>query len=129
METVTLTLVLLLSVASPFAFSQKQPGDVCTREDPFSTSYSPFHAKHHQAIDDVRGPTFGAEDPGDAGQDKAKNNLCSGGSPIEIAIYDLKDMQNAVDSSTWFMAIGTSIPAFRLHQRNKIAPGSGDIES
>jgi len=100
METVRFTLVLLLSFAAPCAFSQKQPGDDCTREEPFPSSCSPFHAKHHQAIDDVCGPAGDAEDAGDAAQDKAKNNLCSGDSPVEIAVDDLKVMQNAVDSST-----------------------------
>jgi hypothetical protein len=98
MKAMRFTLVLSLFLASTFAFSQ--PGSACTREDPFPTSCSPFHAKHQQAIDDVCGPAGDAGDPGDAAQDKAKNNLCSTGSPVEITVDDLKSMQEAVDSST-----------------------------
>jgi hypothetical protein len=98
MKAVRFTLVLLLlSFASTFAFSQ--PGSACTREDSFPTSCSPFHATHHQPIDDVCGPAGDAADPGDAAQDKAKNNLCATGSSTEIAIDDLKGFQEAVDSS------------------------------
>jgi hypothetical protein len=98
MKAVRFTLFFLLSLASTFAFSQA--GSACTREDPFPTSCSPFHAKRHQPIDDVCGSAGDATDPGDAAQDKAKNNLCSTGSPSEITVDDLKDFQDAVDSST-----------------------------
>jgi hypothetical protein len=99
MNAVRTALVFLLSLASTLVFSQKQPGDDCTREDSFPTSCSPFHAKHHQAIDDVCGPAGDAQDAGDAAQDKAKNNLCSTGDSTEITIDDLKDLQDSVDGS------------------------------
>jgi hypothetical protein len=97
MKAVRFALFFLLSLVSTFAFSQ--PGAACTREDPFPTSCSPFHSKHHQAIDNVCGPAGDAADPGDATQDKAKNNLCATGSSVEITVDDLKDFQDAVDSS------------------------------
>ena len=98
MKAVRIAFVFLLSLASTCAFSQ--PGSACTREDPFPTSCSPFHTKHHQPIDDVCGPAGDATDDGDAAQDKAKNNLCSTGAPAEITVDDLKDLQDAVDSGT-----------------------------
>jgi len=99
MKVVRIALVLLLlSFTYTFAFSQ--PGSACTREDTFPTSCSPFHAGHHQPIDVVCGPAGDAADASDAAQDTAKNNLCSTGSPVEISVDDLKDFQDAVDSST-----------------------------
>jgi len=95
-----LPVVFGVLLAASYLPINAQPGSSCTREDIFPTSCSPFHAKHHQAIDDVCGLAGAAADPGDAAQDKAKNNLCSTGSPSEITVDDLKDFQDAVDSST-----------------------------
>jgi hypothetical protein len=77
-----------------------QPGSACTRSDTFPTSCNPFHPSHHQAIDAACALGGDAADPGDEAQNKAKNNLCSTGSPSEITVDDLKTLQDSVDASS-----------------------------
>lgn len=97
MHRLTLLIAVLLVVF--YLPSDAQSGSACTREDTFPTSCTPFHATHHQAIDDVCALGGDATDPGDEAQNKAKNNLCSTGSPTEITVDDLKTLQDSVDGS------------------------------
>jgi hypothetical protein len=104
-----------------------QPGSACTREETFPTSCSPVHKAHHQDIDDVCALGGDAADVGDEAQNKAKNNLCSTGSPTEITVDDLKTLQDSVDASTLVYGnrhVNPAIPPPPEHRETFFSPGA-----
>jgi hypothetical protein len=90
--------VLLISAAS-IAYGEP-PANGCTKHDTFPAACNPFGSSAGSpAIDGVCGVTGDASDPGDLAQDKVKNNLCATGTPHELTLGKLADLQKDVDES------------------------------
>ena len=91
-------LLVVLGCGAVLGISQT-PGDQCTRKDPFPQTCSPFNFPKRHPIDKVCGASGDADDPGDAAQDRAKNNLC-GGLLTQIGVDDLGSLQDVVILAT-----------------------------